>query len=590
MKSSHNAGTFNPYDPGETIGDIGPAPNPQSAKKNKCGAFGQILVAVVAVAIAVALPEIAPGVFGASGLLGAGGQIAAAVIGNVASQGVGLATGVQDKFDWKGVAMAGVSAGVGAGLGAALGKAGVLGSKVLTDLARGALGSAITQGVGVATGLQARFDWAGVAASGIGAVAGGIAGRTLPGKALPTHLPTFGNLAGTSGADLLASAASRSLFEGSDFGDNVLRQLPSAIANTIGGAIAGEMQRADARHAAAEAARAEANLRSNYPQIADAFDRAVWGSDEPSSLPGLDGISDDVAASSAEWNGTMARMNGRLARALNPALQAMADDIKRANSRTGEESAAQALAANSSAAPRPLHFTNRDNSGRDVDTVGVVGGDHWDGPMEHFGNNYEVEPGRTVWRDNAVVMARVNAALDRFDSEIGELLIFGPKTAVSMIGEAPNLVINGIDYATGRVTFNEAALNSIPLAGVFAAERGLARVGREGIDAERTAVIGRMDDLTAPGVLRPGEYTIADRLPDLGSPRANYYNNMSVLRAEMRRGVPIRDASAAKPDFFPVPTALNPGRTVRQTFTGAERNQLRNRGWTFDGQYWNPPK
>jgi hypothetical protein len=79
-------------------------------------------------------------------------------------------------------------------------------------------------------------------------------------------------------------------------------------------------------------------------------------------------------------------------------------------------------------------------------------------------------------------------------------------------------------------------------------------------------------------------------LPNLGSPKANYYQNMRVLRQEMQRGVPIRDASAMKPDSFPVPTALNPNRTVRQTFTGAERNLLTNRGWTFDGQYWNPPK
>jgi hypothetical protein len=95
-----------------------------------------------------------------------------------------------------------------------------------------------------------------------------------------------------------------------------------------------------------------------------------------------------------------------------------------------------------------------------------------------------------------------------------------------------------------------------------------------------------MDDLTAPGALRPGEYTIADKLPNLGTPKANYYKNMSVLREEMRRGVPIRDASAFKPDSFLLPD----GRTVRQTFTGAERNLLTNRGWTFDGQYWSPPK
>lgn len=102
------------------------------------------------------------------------------------------------------------------------------------------------------------------------------------------------------------------------------------------------------------------------------------------------------------------------------------------------------------------------------------------------------------------------------------------------------------------------------------------------------AVIGRMDDLTAPGALRPGEYTLLDRLPDLGSPKANYYQNMSVLRQEMRAGRPIRDVSDA--DTALAPTKLNPTRTIRQTFTGAERNQLTNRGWTFDGEYWNPPR
>lgn len=100
------------------------------------------------------------------------------------------------------------------------------------------------------------------------------------------------------------------------------------------------------------------------------------------------------------------------------------------------------------------------------------------------------------------------------------------------------------------------------------------------------AVIGRMDDLRAPGALRSGEYTIADRLPNLGNPKANYYQNMSVLREEMRNGIPIRDLSG--PDKMLAPTKLNPNRTIRQTFTGAERNQLRNKGWTYDGEFWNP--
>jgi hypothetical protein len=97
------------------------------------------------------------------------------------------------------------------------------------------------------------------------------------------------------------------------------------------------------------------------------------------------------------------------------------------------------------------------------------------------------------------------------------------------------------------------------------------------------AVIGRMDDLAT---LRPGEHTLLDRLtPNLGTVKANWARNSSVLREEMRKGLPIRDASAHLPDTHVLPD----GRAVRDTFLGMERNLLRNRGWTFDGEFWNPP-
>lgn len=64
---------------------------------------------------------------------------------------------------------------------------------------------------------------------------------------------------------------------------------------------------------------------------------------------------------------------------------------------------------------------------------------------------------------------------------------------------------------------------------------------------------------------------------------------MSVLREEMSRGIPIRDASNFRPDTEAAPMLGWPDRTIRQTFTGAERNQLRNKGWVFDGEFWNPP-
>lgn len=87
---------------------------------------------------------------------------------------VGIATGVQDKCSFKGVALAAISGGVAGGLGGGdlIGGAG----KLVNGVARGALANAATQGIAIATGLQGRFDWTGVAVGGLGA------GRTFGGQ------------------------------------------------------------------------------------------------------------------------------------------------------------------------------------------------------------------------------------------------------------------------------------------------------------------------------------------------------------------------------------------------------------------------
>jgi RHS repeat-associated protein len=86
--------------------------------------------------------------------------------------------------------------------------------------------------------------------------------------------------------------------------------------------------------------------------------------------------------------------------------------------------------------------------------------------------------------------------------------------------------------------------------------------------------IGRLEDLK--GI--PRSQTLLDELPNLGSPKANYYQNMSVLRKTLRDGYTIKDASWFRPNSELAPTLLNPNRTVGQTFLGAERNLLNNRG------------
>ncbi|MBN8809384.1 MAG: LysM peptidoglycan-binding domain-containing protein [Sphingomonas sp.] len=220
-RAGNNAATFNPYNPADAYGDTSPTtPAPQAAARKKgCGILGQILQAVISlVVIAVTAPFI--------------GLAPAAMLGSAVSQGFGILTGIQDKFSFKAVAVAGIATLATAGAGAVFGQGAVLGSQLLGDVVRGVAANVLTQGVSVATGLQDKFDWAGVAAAGVSA---GL-GRSL-GSKLGALGPVGGAVA-TGGARLIANAATRSLVNGNDFGDNIVAALPDVIAQTIGDAIA----------------------------------------------------------------------------------------------------------------------------------------------------------------------------------------------------------------------------------------------------------------------------------------------------------------------------------------------------------------
>ncbi len=251
QRNTHSAGTFQPYDPAERLGDLAPgAPRP---KGKNCGVMGQILLAVVAVAVAIALPHVftalAPSAFGGGIIGGAVSGAIGGAAGSVVSQGVGLATGIQQDFSFKGVALAALGGAVGGGLGgwgdaakvgikvankaglavstldkvgAFLGSGGVLGT-----VARGLVSGAATQGIAYATGLQDKFSWAGVAAAGVGAAASWGAGAL------------GGNQLIQTAASGIAQAATRSAITGNSFGDSLIAQLPDIIGQAVGGAIAG---------------------------------------------------------------------------------------------------------------------------------------------------------------------------------------------------------------------------------------------------------------------------------------------------------------------------------------------------------------
>lgn len=176
----NNSGTFKPYNPNEVIGDTTPTlPVPQSGGDDGgCGGLGQIIMIVVAVVVTVitqgATTEFLVAALGETGGAIAAGAVAAAA-GSIASQVVGNAIGAVDGFSWKAVALAAVGGGVSGGLSGVNFTGGPV-SGLGNTIVRAAVGNALTQGIAVATGLQDKFSWSNVAAAAIGAgVTAGVA-------------------------------------------------------------------------------------------------------------------------------------------------------------------------------------------------------------------------------------------------------------------------------------------------------------------------------------------------------------------------------------------------------------------------------
>jgi len=172
-------------------------------------------------------------------------------------------------------------------------------------------------------------------------------------------------------------------------------------------------------------------------------------------------------------------------------------------------------------------------------------------------------------------------------------------------GGSEVLALARMRAAAGRIKMAEeanAARGALRASGLYesgangarlaAAERGAAEAAGTASKAcggetpgrlSNQTVIGRMKDI-GPDKLRPGESTLLKSLEgNLGSPRQNWERNSRVLRQEMSKGNPIRDAT------------VNPetGKLVESsgTFLNLERNLLRNHGWTFDSStgVWSPP-
>jgi YD repeat-containing protein len=261
----NNSGTFRIYDPNEAIGNL--APTSPKPKKNGagCAMVGQILMVIIAVAVSAVVAPWATGVIAGEGASMIGGLAAAALggaiggaAGAVASQSFGIVTGMQKGFDWKGIGMAAIGGAIGGGLGklqglaqagklgsssSIFGKAGILaGGGFVNGAVRGVASNLLTQGVGVATGLQNKFSWLGVATAGVGGGVSGQIGKWMAGDLQAGRVaPTLANGLASAGS-AVANAGLRSLVTGTSFGDNLLAALPDVVGGTIGGIIAGTVQ------------------------------------------------------------------------------------------------------------------------------------------------------------------------------------------------------------------------------------------------------------------------------------------------------------------------------------------------------------
>ncbi|MGC3963613.1 MAG: hypothetical protein QM803_09880 [Rhodocyclaceae bacterium] len=273
----NNANTFRPYNPGQAVGDVNPTlpdPLPPPQKGGGCGGVGMIIMIVVAVVVSVftagaAFAALAP-VLGNLGATIAAGAIAGAA-SSIASQGVGLAMGVQDKFNWSSVSLSALGGAVSAGVGyaftapgtAAQAMASSTGTSTLSggsaaantaaanaggflnvnwtqvgmSAAQGALSSATTQL------LRGTFNWRTVGAASVGSGAGSVGGQLGGGQ--------FGGV---------ASAVSGQLVSEGKVGGRAM--FLNTVGQSLGQYIAAQLRPTDAERQQAEKLGEEARARA----------------------------------------------------------------------------------------------------------------------------------------------------------------------------------------------------------------------------------------------------------------------------------------------------------------------------------------
>lgn len=166
------------------------------------------------------------------------------------------------------MALGAISGGVGAGMNAAFGTSGGF----LQSVGRQVLGNALTQGIAVATGLQKKFDWKGVAGAAVGAAAsygmGNVLGENTAHPAFGTS--PFGNIARDTLKGFVSGVASSAVRGGKiDVASIASDAFGNALGNSVVGAMnapqsSGEAKLAEAYNGGAAWAADVARRRAEY--------------------------------------------------------------------------------------------------------------------------------------------------------------------------------------------------------------------------------------------------------------------------------------------------------------------------------------
>ncbi|WP_443751346.1 hypothetical protein [Asticcacaulis solisilvae] len=229
----NNASTFKVYDPADTMGNTKPTQPQPPQRDSGCGFVGDVIAMVVSYVVRAVTwmlpPELSAGLADAS------------------RQGVEILVGNQKKFNWTEVKAAMTTAGImdGLSLPQTPGDAAGAAQNAASDwaaVAQGAAASVIQQGVNMAYGLQKKFDWTAVAVAGAGAGAAKLAedwGQdNIDGGIFNkdgTLTPVGRGLVGT--AAFLAQTTTQMILTHDSFGKSAMAQLPEAIGSTVGGMI-----------------------------------------------------------------------------------------------------------------------------------------------------------------------------------------------------------------------------------------------------------------------------------------------------------------------------------------------------------------